>query len=175
MFFNLRGSEQGGGGYGTLEGVKTSQYKPIRESAGVDDMLRSPDPVAWVVVLVVITAVDFVWFTFLSGNVYQLNTLVDPDKVIVKAPFAVFTCAALASLVLCSFRSNDYGEAALTGAAVGGLVFYVFNICAWYLLENLKSQGSASWPWSRAVVDFLYGTLLYTLVSMLRYTLSGRP
>ena len=136
-------------------------------------MLRPPDAVAWAVVLVVIAAADFVWFTFVSVDVYQLNTLIDRNKAIVKAPFAVITCAALASLVLCSLESNDYGEAALTGAAVGGLVFYVFNVCAWYILENLKSQGSASWPWYRAVIDFLYGTLLYTLVSMLGYSLSG--
>lgn len=136
-------------------------------------MLRSPDPVAWLVVLVVIAAVDFVWFRFVSNPVYKLEVLLNREEAIKKAPFAVITCAALASLVLCSLRSNDYGEAALTGAAVGGLVFYVFNVCAWYILENLQSQGSASWPSHRAVIDFLYGTSLYTLVSMLGHLLSG--
>ena len=132
-------------------------------------MLRPPDPVAWVIVLVVIAAVDFVWFTFLSKRFYDLDALRNTLKSsndIGKALFAVISCAALASLVLCSLKSNDYGEAALTGAAVGGLVFYVFNVCAWYILDN-------SWPFPRAAIDFLYGTALYTLVSMLGHSLSG--
>lgn len=131
-------------------------------------MLQSPDPVAWVIVLAVIAVTDFVWFFFTGDIVYKFNesTVYSPTTK-GKAPFAVVLCAAFASLVLCSFASDGYGEAALTGAAIGGLVFFVFNVCAWYIL------GQNNWPLRIAGADFAYGTALYTLVSMLAHYLSG--
>lgn len=130
-------------------------------------MLQSPNPVVWVIGLAVIAATDFVWFTFTSNGVYELKTKVKSRDQERKAPVAVLLCAAFASLVLCSFASDGYGEAALTGAAIGGLVFFVFNACAWYIL------GEQDWPLTLASVDFAYGTALYTLVSMLAHYLSG--
>ena len=129
-------------------------------------MLQSPNPVAWVIGLAVIAATDFVWFT-LAGDIYKLDSPLYNTSTKNKAPVAVILCAAFASLVLCSFASDGYGEAALTGAAIGGLVFFVFNVCAWYIL------GRDNWPLKRAGVDFTYGTALYTLVSMLVHYLSG--
>ena len=128
-------------------------------------MLQSPNPVVWVIGLAVIAATDFVWFTFTGDGLYKLDNKVKSSDH--KAPVAVILCAAFASLVLCSFASDGYGEAALTGAAIGGLVFFVFNVCAWYIL------GRDNWPLKRAGTDFAYGTALYTLVSMLVHYLSG--
>ena len=132
-----------------------------------DAMLQSPNPVVWVIVLAVIAATDFVWFAFTGNGVYELKNKVKSSHRELKAPVAVLSCAAFASLVLCSLASDGYGEAALTGAAIGGLVFFVFNACAWYIL------GEDDWPLGLAGVDFAYGTTLYTLVSMLAHYLSG--
>ena len=111
-------------------------------------MLQSPNPVAWVIVLAVIAATDFVWFAFTGNGVYELKNKVKSSHRELKAPVAVLSCAAFASLVLCSFASDGYGEAALTGAAIGGLVFFVFNVC----LVHPRGKAALGPCWGRLCV-----------------------
>lgn len=139
-------------------------------------MLHSPNPVAWIIVFVCISLTDFVWFRLTGDAIYKFDDLLTTN--VPEAGVAVLLCAAFASLVLCSFESGGYGEAALTGAAIGGLVFFVFNACALYILNNLKltalgSEEQPRWRLTTAAADMCYGTALYTLMAVFGHYLDG--
>jgi len=129
---------------------------------------------AWVTGTAVLCVSDFLWFRFFGNLIYNFETLINRNQQ--SAAVSVFACAVFASAVLTVFRGKSVEDAAAAGALIGGLVFFVFNACAYYILNNLQlkksllqnNSNSKSTLWSAptALCDTLYGTGLYTATAV---------
>lgn len=124
---------------------------------------------AWVTGTAVLCVSDFLWFTFFGDLIYNFQTLLKRNHS--AAAVSVFACAVFASAVLTMFRGKSVEDAAAAGALIGGLVFFVFNTCAYYILNNLNtnimSDSSRNWQFKTALCDTLYGTGLYSATAVI--------
>ena len=127
---------------------------------------------AWVTGTAVLCVSDFLWFRFFGDRIYHFSTLLNQKPPL--AAVSVFACAVFASAVLTVFRGKSVEDAAAAGALIGGLVFFVFNACAYYILNNLKenvlldksNSKSTLWSAPTALSDTLYGTGLYSATAV---------
>ena len=129
--------------------------------------------VAWLVGIAVLCASDVVWFWFTSEKIYHLDLLLNTNRK--NGPVAIFLCAVFASAVLTIFRGTSAEDAAIAGALIGGLVFFVFNACAYYIINNLKNDlvRKAEWPWYTAMADTFYGTALYAAIAVIVFEVAN--
>lgn len=130
--------------------------------------MESLDPVAWLVGTAVLCASDVVWFWLTGKAVYHFDELLDDNRSSATAAWFIFLCALFASAVLTIFRGTSAGNAAVAGTLIGGLVFFVFNACAYYIINNLKYRNEGiQWSWYTAISDTFYGTALYAATAVI--------
>lgn len=145
------------------------------------------DALGWLAGFGFLVVVDFLWFQidWVWKNVYGLDKIVDftgDDNSLkqLTGAVAVLSCAAAGSAVLTVFRGTSREDAAAAGATIGGLVFFVFNACTYYILNNLRAsivnavdQGKSRWSAWTALADLLYGTGLYTAAAVIIFEVSA--
>lgn len=130
--------------------------------------------VAWLVGIAVLCASDVVWFKLTGNAVYHFNKLLDDERSSGQAALYIFLCATFASAVLTTFRGTSAGDAAIAGALIGGLVFFVFNACACYIINNLKYRNNdTEWRWYTAMADIYYGAALYTATALVIFEVAN--
>ena len=129
---------------------------------------------AWLVGIAVLCASDVVWFKLTGNHVYHFNELLDDKRSSGQAALYIFMCAIFASAVLTIFRGTSAGNAAIAGALIGGLVFFVFNACACYIINNLKYRNTdIEWRWYTAMADTFYGTALYAATAVIIFEVAN--
>ena len=135
--------------------------------------MQNFDVAAWFAAIAFICAVDALWFAFAWDNVYNFNTLFKNKPNFAIGAFYVVACAVFAATVLVSLRGASYEEAASTGALIGGLVFFVFNACACFIVNHIDGDVNTQWTPKAAMCDLFYGTAVYTAATVIIYSIAG--
>ena len=147
--------------------------------------MQTFDVLGWLAGFGLLVVVDLTWFhfDFVWKGIYNFEHLLssggDVGRRLVGAS-AVLLCAAAASAVLTVFRGTSREDAAAAGAIIGGLVFFVFNACMYYVLNNLSPSlvrsadaDGVRWSAKTALADFVYGTGLYTAAAVVIWEVSS--
>lgn len=122
----------------------------------------------WIYGFAVLFFVDIVWFA-VAANVYDLDTLFgkSPRQGTWPGIFFIAICAAVAAFTL-SFIGADRRESGEAGALIGFTIFFVFNACVYYIINNMQHENCPNPKWRKltAFVDTAYGTAIYALACM---------
>ncbi|CAN5844149.1 DUF2177 family protein [soil metagenome] len=116
----------------------------------------------YLTVLVVFTAIDFLWLGFIALDFYKReigSMMLEKPRLEVAALFYMLCAAGITILaVQPALNSGDWHKAVLLGA--------VFGLCAYgtYDLTNLATL--QRWPFRLAVIDMAWGTFLTAIASL---------
>ena len=126
--------------------------------------------ITYLTVLVVFTAIDFLWLGFVALDFYKRELgplMLDKPRLEIAALFYALIAAGITILaVQPALNAGEWHKAVLLGAVLG--------LCAYgtYDLTNLATL--RDWPVMVAVVDILWGTVLCTLVAAGSYLIGVR-
>lgn len=137
--------------------------------------VENVDFTRWLVGFTILCVADFIWFR-ISWSIYPIDYLhkpgppnVIPSELKTLGPaYFVAACAAVSAFTLAFIAGTDL-EVAGAGALLGFTVFFVFNACTYYIINNIDDHGDSWRPqWKRIVsfIDTAYGTTIYALVAL---------
>lgn len=128
----------------------------------------------WIYGFAVLFFVDIVWFA-VAAKVYRLETDFFVEGSAKKREeegtwppvFFIAICAAVAAFTL-SFIGADRRESGEAGALIGFTIFFVFNACVYYIINNMQQENFPDQKWRKltAFIDTAYGTAIYALACM---------
>lgn len=127
----------------------------------------------WFVGFAILFCVDILWFA-VAAKIYHLEddffvrgSAKSEGVGTVHGIFFIGACAVVGAFTLACIEANtqESGEA---GALVGFTIFFVFNACVYYIINNMRQIDlevgvNQKWYPLTAVVDTVYGTSIYAL------------
>lgn len=121
--------------------------------------------ISYLTVLVVLTALDFLWLGLIALDFYKRDIgplMLEKPRLAVAAIFYVLCAAGITILaVQPALSAGDWQKAVLLGA--------VFGLCAYgtYDLTNLATL--QRWTYRLAIVDMAWGTVLVSFTSLVGF------
>ena len=121
--------------------------------------------ITYLTVLVVFTAIDFVWLGFIALDFYKKeigSLMLEKPRLDVAVLFYMLCAAGITILaVQPALDAGAWHKAVLLGA--------VFGLCAYgtYDLTNLATL--QRWPFRLAIIDMAWGTFLTSLAAVAGY------